>query len=237
MAGGGQPDDGLRQVRRVGRVAELVRGDLERAVLFRAGQDLGDEIIPARPEEPRHAADVEAAAGEVAHDLLARGLAPRVDAGRVDRVPLPVEIAAAAVENLVGADVEQRRARLRRGQRDVLRAHRVDAKGQVGVGLAAIHVGVRRGVYDQIGPEAGDAVADRRRGDVILGHVQPEDLVPGERRLELAAKLALMAGDDNTHGFVLPKDRSGDLTAETRERAQRGSNLRRLSRVLGTSSQ
>ena len=43
-------------------------------------------------------------------------------------------------------------------------------------------------------------------GDVVLGHVQPEDLVPGERRLQLAAKLALMAGDDDAHGFVLPDE-------------------------------
>ena len=40
--------------------------------------------------------------------------------------------------------------------------------------------------------------------DVVLGHVQPEDLVPGERRLQLAAKLALVAGDDNTHGLSAP---------------------------------
>ena len=113
---------------------------------------------------------------------------------------------AAAVENLVGADVEQRRAGLRCGECDVLRADRVHPERQVGVGLAAVHVGIGCGMQDQVGPEAGDAVADRGRGDVVLRHVQPEDLVPRERRLQLAAKLALMAGDDNVHRFVLPEN-------------------------------
>ena len=71
-------------------------------------------------------------------------------------------------------------------------------------------------MQDEVGSEAGDAAADRWKGNVILGHVQPEDLVSGERRLQLAAKLALVAGDDNTHvseSFTIEFESIVQLTA------------------------
>ena len=50
LAGGSQPDDGLRQVGRVGRVAELVRGDPERAVFSAPARILVTKLFLRGPK-------------------------------------------------------------------------------------------------------------------------------------------------------------------------------------------
>ena len=56
-----QAGDGVRQVGRVGRVAELVGDDAQGALFVRRGDDLGDEVVAAVVVQPGRAGDVEAA--------------------------------------------------------------------------------------------------------------------------------------------------------------------------------
>ncbi|OQA42558.1 MAG: hypothetical protein BWY52_02166 [Chloroflexi bacterium ADurb.Bin325] len=194
-----QPRQRGGHVGRICGVAELVRGDAQAAVFLRAGQDLRDEVAAARPEQPGHAHDV-APRQQVGHDALGRGLAARIDAQRVHRIPFAVELAARAVEHLVGADVQQGRARALRAERDVLRAERVHAERPLRVGLAPVHIGVGRGVDDEVGPEVADARDHARIGDVVAGQIQRQDGVRGERGQQLAAQLSVVPGDDHAHG-------------------------------------
>ena len=82
---------------------------------------------------------------------------------------------------------------------DALRADGIDPEGPFGVGLAAVHIGIGRGMHDEVGPEVADARHHAWIGDVVAGQVQRQDGVCSECRQQLAAQLSVVAGDDHAH--------------------------------------
>ena len=148
----------------------------------------------------------------LAHEALARLLAPPVDAQRVDRVELVVRPARSAVEDVVAGQVDHRRA----GQ--VARArHRPGARGVdrhrgLRVGLAGVDLGERGAVDDHIGQDVADRRDHRRLlGDVQLRPWERDDLVAREGAHDVTAQLAGRAGDEDAHG--LPAGRGGHQPA------------------------
>ena len=67
------------------------------------------------------------------------------------------------VKNIIRAHKQQTRARLLRRLRYIRRAPAVDRESHVGVGLAAVHIGVGRCQHDPVGPAALDQSRDLPR--------------------------------------------------------------------------
>src|SRR5438552_3449460 len=100
-----------------------------------------DEVAPARAEEPGAAHDP-----ALEHLALAGELRPAVDRERVRLVRLDVRLALRPVEDVVGREIDNRRA-----ERDhVARAGDVDRLRPGRVRLRPVHVGPGRRVEDQV---------------------------------------------------------------------------------------
>jgi len=202
MAGLGQASHRGGCVRRVRRIAEFVGCDAKRAVFLRTREDLGDEVVAARAEQPRHAHDVELPQ-QIAHDMLAGCLASRVRAHWVRRVPLAVQLALQAVEHLVGADVHHGRSGPLSGQRQVLRSESVDPVCQFRVFFRAVHIGERRTMDDQLGRKSCDALYHGRICDIVVRQVERKHIMRPKRGEKLAAELTVVPGDHSTHGCAI----------------------------------
>src|SRR5205823_8135677 len=95
------------------------------------------------------------------------------------RVELGVWRAFGAVEDHVGADVNQGDARLYAGEGHVAGAQAVHGEGGVRVALRAVHVCVGGGVYYQVEVGGGDRLGyGLVVGQVVLGAVQADQFVP-----------------------------------------------------------
>ena len=135
--------------------------------------------VPARPaEEPRGADDP----GVAACGSLAVELRPAVHRLRVGRVRLEIRLALAAVEHVVGREVDERRPELDR----VLRAADVDRRGLLRIALGPVDVRPRGCVEDEV----DRAERPRRERDVPVGAGKAERTREGlaERGSELAAR-------------------------------------------------
>ena len=103
-----------------------------------------------------------------AHDrLLADPFAVAVGIDRRGRIVFAVRVGGATAEDLVAADVEDRRADFGGRQRDVLRAEAVDANRLFRVAGAAVHVRPGGGMDDHVRLRLFDEGARRLKiGDV-----------------------------------------------------------------------
>ncbi len=141
--------------------------------------------------------------------LLAGKLGAAIGVNRVRRVGLDIRLALRAVEDFVGADVDERGARVAAGEGDVAGAEAVDAIRQVGVVFAAAGVGESGGVDDDVGPRICDGAAGERFvGDVELRQVGAGDFVVRKGAHELLSELAAIAGDVDAHLRPRPAQRA-----------------------------
>ena len=106
------------------------------------------EVAPARAEQPRGPHDRVLGVG-LGDRVLARELRAPVGLQRRDGVGLDPRLALGAVEDVVGRDVHDARARAAAAARDVAGAVAVDAQRARLVGLGAVDVGVRGAVDDR----------------------------------------------------------------------------------------
>ena len=97
---------GRGEVADVGRGAALVVDDRDLVPLGAEAQHRAQEVVPGRAEEPRRAHDP----GPLARRRLAVELRAAVAPTRVRAVRLDVRLALAAVEDVVGREVDERRA-------------------------------------------------------------------------------------------------------------------------------
>ena len=137
----------------------------------------------------------------------------------IRRVPFAIWLAPRAVEDLIRADVQQGRAGPLGSQGHVLRAERIHPVRQLRVLLGAVHVGVGRGMDDQVRRKPHDALHDAGVGDVVAGQVERQQLVRRKGREKLAAELTVVSGDDNTHARSFLSDSCRRLQRPRRNRA------------------
>ena len=190
VAVGGDVVDAVRQeqdlTRRGGEVADvgrrppLVVDDSDLVPLLAEPQHRADEVVAGRAEEPRGADDPRS----LARGRLAVELRPSVGGLRVRPVRLDVRLLRAAIEDVVGRVVDERRAE----GGDVRRPAHVDGGGGLRIGLGAVDVRPRGGVEGDVGRlEPGRG----RQLHVPLGARQRCDAVRrellGERPAELPA--------------------------------------------------
>ena len=153
VAVGGDVVDAVRQeqdlTRRGGEVADvgrrppLVVDDRDLVPLLAEPQHRTHEVVAGRAEEPRGADDPR----PLARRGLAVELRPPVGGLRVRPVRLDVRLRASAVEDVVGREVDERRAE----SGDVRRPADVDGGGALRVRLGAVDVRPGSGVKDDVG--------------------------------------------------------------------------------------
>jgi hypothetical protein len=138
--------------------ADLVVDDVQRVALGGQAQHRAREVAAARGVDPAGAQDqVAAAAG--ADQVLAFELGAAVDAQRPGRRVLVARRVAAAVEDVVGAVVQQPGARASAALRQHAGGGGVERARQVGLALGLVDGGVRGGVDDDLGRH----LVDQRR--------------------------------------------------------------------------
>ena len=111
-----------------------------------------------------------------------------------------------AVEDVVGADVQQLAAESLGVLGEVAGAERVDAVGVLGLGLSAVHVGVGGGVNDEVGLVALQSFGDGPGvGDVKLGARKSHGVVAafGQQPGQLQTELSPGAGYEYLHRFSI----------------------------------
>jgi len=199
--------DLAREAVRPGRAAELVGHDAQRLLGIGEGEAehrLG-EVLPMRAVEPGRAQDRVAASGG-GDGLLALelGLSVHRRGARGVRFEPGAWRLAPTVEDVVRGDVHEIGAGFAARFGEDARALRVDGAAERGVGFRLVDGGVGGAVDDGVGVEVRQMGSDGGRGgDVDPRDVEREDLVRGERRDAVVAKLAVAPGDqDSRHGDV-----------------------------------
>jgi hypothetical protein len=199
-----QRDDGVGQVRRRGRGHHLIVDHPHRAGLAETDHRL-DEVAAlaagARHSVEPGGADDEVARTEGANQVLARQFRGAVDTDRVGQVFFPVRNAAAAVEDVVGAEMDQREIELLGQACQVVGAGGVDRERGGRLVLADVHLVVRARIHDGVGPQRGENPAGTFQiTDVQLGVGETGDLEALQRRLQVRPELPLGANDhDMSH--------------------------------------
>src|SRR5215213_598923 len=166
------------EVGHVGRRPVRVADGLERPAAARDVDDLREKVLPARAVYPARTHHGRARRRGL-RAPLAFELRGAVRAQGVRVVALRVEAPLLApVEDVVGGDLDEGRAREPRGGRHNLHALRVDEEGALRVQLAAVNVRPGGAVDNRVGTEARESLAR----PALVGHVQPpaverEDLV------------------------------------------------------------
>ena len=201
---GGQPEHGV----------DKVAAAAQPSLAARAGQAV----------ESAGADDVVLGPGR-AQQQLAGQLARPVGAQRVGRVGLHVGRTLSPIEDVIGADVEQRRADLAADQRHAMDGQRVHHQRLRRIFLYVIYAVIGRAVDHQVWGEAGDRRAQLglvahierdRRGPVCFefdvlqagcAAGRAQHVVVGERRQQVAAKLAARADEQDPHRQRIIADR------------------------------
>ncbi len=202
-AGADSVDDGedrIGEVRGRGRAAALVGDHAQRARLACGAEHGADEVLAVGRVDPGGAQHDRARVGRE-HRAFAGELRLAVDAGRAGRVVLHVGRALGAVEHVVGRDVDQRDAGLRRQPRQLRRSGGIRALGRFAVALGCIDGGPGGGVHHQRRGGSAEGGGDRLRPVEIEcrpSHPDQRPVAPGpvERRRELARA----AGDEDRAG-------------------------------------
>ena len=159
------------------------------------------------PVHPCRAQDEVARVGR-AHRRLAIRLGAAVHAERRDRIVLRVSAFLAAVEHVVGGQVQDRRAGRRGGMGEHARALRIGGSSARRLAFGPVHGGVGGGVDDEARgrrrDEGGDGVGV---GDVGLGALDaPRGYAPRRRqRHQLLPDLAGGAEHQQAHVAAPPK--------------------------------
>ena len=157
----------LGQMPDVRRAAALVVDDGHLVPLPPEREHRQHEVLAPGREEPRGADDP-----AVADLALAFELRPPVDGLRAGRVRLDVRLALPPVEDVVGREVDDRRAE--RG--DLARPLDVDAARSLLVRLSAVHVRERRRVEDEVGLRLDRRAPDlRQRAAELAARARDQD--------------------------------------------------------------
>jgi hypothetical protein len=130
--------------------------------------------------------------------MLPRELGDRVDAAGVGKVVLGIWLCGAAVEDVVGREVDEPGSGVRAGLGQPLDGAHVDACGELLVGLALVDVVVGGAVEDDVRRVLRERLRDRLRvGDVEGPVVQRADVgaFTVEARAQVGAELPRGAGD------------------------------------------
>ena len=131
------------------------------------------------------------------HGMLAGDLRHPVDVEGGRAILLDVGRALRAVEDVVGADVDEPRPELGTRAREVQRRDGVHGERHIGRRFALRHVVERRGVDHDVGPETFEGGADGVRvGDVEVVVAEADHVVRREGLDTVASELAGCAKDD-----------------------------------------
>ncbi len=174
----------------------------------REAQHQLDHVVAVLAADPRRPHDGRVGPGQ----LLAGELRDPVHRLRVRRVVLAVRAIERAVEDVVGAHVDEMGADLLGDRRDVADRVGVDRSGDVDVRLARVDRGVRRGVDDGIRPGVADRRPDGRRvGDVECGAVDCHHVVTCRKcgGHDVVAELPARARDEQPHRVTLAGSQAG----------------------------
>jgi len=107
---------------------------------------------------------------------------------------------------------------------------RVDRRGELGLGLGAVHRGVGGGIEHDRGPHLAHHARDRvRRREVHRGAVDADDFAAaGERRDEVVADLSVRAGDEDARAHASPPESARRTLIRTRAGRRAGRSFARL---------
>ena len=217
---GQELDDAVRDVRGVGRRAPLVPDDAERFVgglrPFGGLEDLAREVAARRAEEPGGPDDPDPPARTGSVECLGRrpltgqlrGAVRVRGTGRVVG-PVPDAVEPRPVEHLVGRDHDEVDATCGAGVGEDAGRDPVPAQGEVGVAGAAVDIGPRGAMDDDLGAVVIEPCVDVPRGVEVERRAIPRqgpertgERCVGEGRDHRRPEATGRAGDGDPHQGV-----------------------------------
>ncbi len=184
----------------IGGGPDLIVDDLQG--LDRRGllQDGLHEILAVPAVQPGRP-DQEIALGKVLEIPLALQLGGPVDVERRRRVLFAVGGPLPAVEDVIGAEMDERDPPAPAGQGDIFHTDGIDGKASLPVRLATVHVRIGGGVdHDLRRTLLNDTPAIALRNDVEGVHVPPRHIVsPCQAEHQIAPQHPLVAQYENPH--------------------------------------
>jgi hypothetical protein len=196
---------------RCGR-AELVGDDPELHLFCSKPRDGGQKVVAACPINPRRA-DNEMWAAGFAHGNLARKFARAVDRQGLGRIVFLPGAVAAAVEHVIGGQMNQWDGTCRGPARNNAWAFGIDRECQLALVFRPIDCRIGGGIDDHIEVETIKAPRDLPRlgkvEHIAPGKQQPAKAV--EPRDERAAHLARHASEEDAHCSALVGGQVWDL--------------------------
>ena len=193
-----QPDDGVRQVARPRRLSDLVGHDVEGVTVLGELQHRRDEVASVRSVEPCRAHDERVGVRGTNGPFSGR-LGASVGRLRGLRVLDIVRFLGAAVEDVVGRDVDELGIRGLRGSSDVERTRPIECERRGLVALSGIDGRVRSTVDDDVRRViADDALHRLQLGDVASGGAERDDALTAaaQQRVEILTEHARASEDE-----------------------------------------
>src|SRR4029079_13138847 len=148
-----------RDIARSGRAAVLIVDNGQAVPLAGQAQDRLDEIVPVRAVDPRSAQD-RVARVRGGDGVLAGKLALPINIERRCGVGLDIGRALAAIEHIVGRDVDQRNTAPRGFAGEYPGRVRIDGEGKIPLALGPIHICISGSVDDGVPGARGDCIRD-----------------------------------------------------------------------------
>lgn len=196
QGGGGDGD-----VAGPGGRADLVVHHVQLFALLQQALHGEQEVAPVQGIDPAGAQD-QVCAAHRADRLFPGQLAAAVDSQRVGLVVLGVGRGLAAIKDVVGGVVDQRRAQGSGLFGQHAGGSGIEGEGGLGLALGLVHGGVGGGVDDQVRALGTDPLADGLAvGKVEAVAAQDQQFaLAGEGQGQFTGDLAAVAGDEDLHG-------------------------------------
>jgi hypothetical protein len=135
-----------------------------------------------------------------AYEAFSCQLRAAIDIDRVWSVSLGIRLPLLAIEDIIGADIDQRNVEGLTGFDHVFGPQGIHAIGHLGVEFAAIHVGIGCGVDDAVWSVESEGREGLDAGEINVFSLDLDHLVvAGQDLYQVAAQQALGAGHRNAH--------------------------------------
>ena len=180
------------------RVTDLVVDDRQMVTFFSQALDSADKVACAT-KDPGDPHDIESSQ-QLGHELFAEELRARICVDWIGLIPLVVRLYPGAVEDFVGADVNQGNIQVLACQCHALGTQTIDQDGALWIACATVHIGPCSGMNHQVWLSSDDLLSHAARSDIERSRGGRYDIVASfELAYECATDLSARSSNEYSH--------------------------------------